>query len=243
MRITEHRLPAYTSSSISLDSIQLSIQNIVKHWTTRQRYWNPFFGADQEQRRLSNTTPPWRRKLASFLESMPLRVTVIILLILDITLTILDLSSSMLKCHNRGDGRSLAADWFHWVEIGILSLLCAKLIALAVALGPKAFFSRPGYVVDGVVVVGALVLEGLLDMKEGGLMVVVSLWRVVRVVESAFELSDEAIEAQIARVVLEFEALKAENIRLLETIGERDETIRMLQEMVEMLKAELDDEQ
>ncbi|CAN0898644.1 hypothetical protein LINGRAHAP2_LOCUS19827 [Linum grandiflorum] len=130
----------------------------------------------------------------------------------------------------------LAAEWFHWVEIGIMSLLCAKLLALFVAIGPTAFFGRPGYVIDGVVVVGALVMEGILEGKGGGLVVVVSLWRVVRVVESAFELSDEAIEAMIEGIVMEFETLKAENAMLLETIAERDRTIMMLQEIVDKLQ-------
>jgi hypothetical protein len=54
---------------------------------------------------------------------------------------------------------------------------------------------------------------------------VVSFRRVVRVVESAFELSDETIEAQIEGIVCQFEALREENIRLLESIGEKDKII------------------
>ncbi|CAN1346675.1 Voltage-gated hydrogen channel 1 [Linum perenne] len=171
---------------------------------------------------------------------MLLRIIVIILLLLDLFFTTLDLSSTILACHHdRRIPLVLAAEWFHWMEIGILSLLSVKLLALLVALGPTVFFRRPGYVIDGVVVVGALVLEGLLEGKGGGLVVVVSLWRVVRVVESAFELSDEAIEAieaMIEGIVLEFDALKAQNAMLMETIAERDEAIRMLQEMVEKLQ-------
>ena len=56
----------------------------------------------------------------------------------------------------------------------------------------------------------------------------VSFWRVVRVLESAFELSDEAIEAQIEGIVCQFEALREENRRLLESIGEKDKIIEML---------------
>ena len=84
--------------------------------------------------------------------------------------------------------------------------------------------------VDGTVVIGALFLESFLEGKGGGLLVVVSLWRVVRVVESVFELSDEAIEAQIEGVLREFEALRDENRRLLELILEKDELIEKLQE-------------
>lgn len=78
--------------------------------------------------------------------------------------------------------------------------------------------------------IGALILEVFLEGKGGGLLVVVSLWRVVRVVESLFQLSDEAIEAQIKGVLSEFEALKDENIRLSKLIQEKDELIEKLQE-------------
>ena len=59
---------------------------------------------------------------------------------------------------------------------------------------------------------------------------VVSLWRVVRVVESAFELSDDAIEAQIEGIVGRFETLREENRRLLEVVDEKDKIIQKLLE-------------
>lgn len=71
---------------------------------------------------------------------------------------------------------------------------------------------------DGSVVIGALVLEGFFEKKGGGLVVVVMLWRIIRVLESAFELSDEAIEAQIEVIICQFEAISQENRRLLETV-------------------------
>ncbi|KAJ1435481.1 Voltage-gated hydrogen channel 1 [Sesbania bispinosa] len=121
------------------------------------------------------------------------------------------------------------AKYFHWIGIGILSLLSAKTIALLVGLG-SSFFKHPGFVMDGVVAIGALFMETFLERKGGGLLVMVSLWRVIRVVESVFELSDEAIEAQIAGIVCQFEALKEENMSLLEMIHEKDKTIEKLKE-------------
>lgn len=96
------------------------------------------------------------------------------------------------------------------------------------ALGSE-FLRRPGYVVDGVVLISALVLEAFLEKKGGGFLVAVSLWRVVRVIESAFELSDEAIEAQIESIVCQFEALREENRRLVETIAEKCNAISDLE--------------
>jgi hypothetical protein len=84
--------------------------------------------------------------------------------------------------------------------------------------------------VDGIVAIGALIMEVFLERRGGGLLVVVSLWRVIRVVESVFELSDEAIEAQIEGIVCQLEALKDENIRLLEIVHEKDKIIEKLKE-------------
>lgn len=103
-----------------------------------------------------------------------------------------------------------------------------------VALG-GLFFRRAGYVVDAVVLVVALLLEVFLEKMGGGLVIVVSLWRVVRVVESAFELSDETIEAQIEGIVCEFQALKDENARLLGIIHDKDAVIHNLQEQLDQL--------
>lgn len=127
---------------------------------------------------------------------------------------------------------SVAEQCFHWIGIGILSFLLAKTMALLVGLG-SSFFKHVGYVIDGVVAIGAIFLEAFVVRKGGGLLVVVSLWRVIRVVESVFELSDEAIEAQIAGIVCQFEALKEENMRLVGVIYEKDK-------MIEMLKEDLD---
>lgn len=105
-----------------------------------------------------------------------------------------------------------------------MGVLAARTAALLVALG-WSFFRRPGRVVDGAVVLVALLLEVLAREEEGGLLVVVSLWRVVRVVESAFELSDETIQGKIERVVSQFEGLKEENKRLEEKVKAMEERI------------------
>lgn len=114
-------------------------------------------------------------------------------------------------------------------------MLFLKSIGLVIGLG-SAFFRRPGYLLDSIVVMVALFLEAYLEKKEGGLLVVVSLWRVVRVVESAFELSDEAIEAQIEDIVCQFDELKEENRRLMDSVVEKNREIEILQEELDHYK-------
>lgn len=217
-------------------SIESSIQNLIKNWTRRQK-WKLFFNSEQQQHKVHNNRAPWRITLSKFLESTLIRATAIVLVVIDLILTVLELSSSLLSCTSKNNYNYKTEQvWLHWAGIGILSLLCLKAIAEAIGLGFD-FFQRPGYVVDGTVVIGALFLEAFLEKKGGGLLVVVSLWRVVRVIESAFELSDEAIEAQIEDIVCQFELLRQENVRLLEQVGEKDVIICNLEQIIQDLQS------
>ncbi|XP_057440420.1 uncharacterized protein LOC130732378 [Lotus japonicus] len=208
----------------SMQMLDSSVQSLIKSWKRRQRWLSIFTTTSSSLEDLNRAT--WRTHLANFLESTWVRVFSISLLILDLIITVLELSSSLVSCDRVRDESRIEV-WFHWIGIGILSLFSAKTIALFVGLG-SSFFKHPGYVMDGVVAIGALLMESFLERKGGGLLVVVSLWRVIRVAESVFELSDEAIEAQIAGIVCQFEELKEENMRLLETIHEKDKIIEML---------------
>ncbi|XP_059643093.1 uncharacterized protein LOC132284962 [Cornus florida] len=225
IQIQESQPP--TTTSILIENIEVSIQNLIKSWKRRQKL-QLFFNSTEEQERA-----PWRNHLTSFLESAPVRVVAILLLLIDLLLTVLELSSSLLSC--TPTKHDIEEVWYHWIGIAILSLLCVKTLALALGLG-SSFFRRPGYVIDGVVLTVALLLESFLQKKGGGLLVVVSLWRVVRVVETAFELSDEAIEAQIEGIVCQLDALKEENRRLLLTIDEKDDIIQRLQEELDQFR-------
>ncbi|KAI4334846.1 hypothetical protein L6164_013555 [Bauhinia variegata] len=217
------------TNSFSIEVLDSSIQSLIKSWKKRQR-WLHFLTSSSQQ---DLNGAPWRTHLVNFLESTPVRIFSIFLLILDLIITILELSSSMLSCHPKES--KIEEFWLHWVGIGILILLSAKTMTLLVGLG-SSFFRHPGYLVDGAVVLGALFLEAFLERKGGSLLILVSLWRVVRVVESAFELSDEAIEAQIEGIVCQFEAVREENRRLLETIDEKDKIIEKLKEELDQCK-------
>ncbi|KHN29519.1 Voltage-gated hydrogen channel 1 [Glycine soja] len=212
-----------------MQTLDSSVQSLVKSWQRRQRWLHLFTKSSPQDLNINRAL--WRTHLANFLDSTSVRVFTISLLIVDLIITILELSSSLVSCE-RNVMNSVAEQCFHWIGIGILSFLLAKTMALLVGLG-SSFFKHVGYVIDGVVAIGAIFLEAFVVRKGGGLLVVVSLWRVIRVVESVFELSDEAIEAQIAGIVCQFEALKEENMRLVGVIYEKDK-------MIEMLKEDLD---
>ncbi|KAF4383482.1 hypothetical protein G4B88_000182 [Cannabis sativa] len=241
--------PISTTNSIAIDeSLQTSIQNLLKNWRRRQQWKKLFFITQSNQL----NPAPWRKKLTDFLESKKIRYISIFLILVDLILTTLELSSSLISCdenkhnnknvnnHNHSEAERLGpTKWYHWVGIAILGLLFSKTVAMAVGLR-SAILRRPGYVVDGVVLAVALVLEIFLEGKGGGFLVVVSLWRVVRVVESAFELSDDAIEAQIKSIVAQFESLREENMRLLEVNEEKDKMIEKLVQDLERCRKPLE---
>ncbi|XP_049388198.1 uncharacterized protein LOC125852515 [Solanum stenotomum] len=220
------------SNSTQIQSVEISIQNLIKIWDKKQR-WNFFIMNPSQQ----PTKQQWRTNLTKFLESTPLRIFTIVLLIIDLIFTSLELSSSLISCpQNRNKiNQETGEVWYHWAGIGILGLLFLKSVGLVVGLG-CSFFRRPGYLLDGIVVMVALFLEAYLEKNGGGLLVVVTLWRVVRVVESAFELSDEAIEAQIEEIVCQFEELKEENKRLMDSVVEKDKQIEILQQELDQYK-------
>lgn len=224
-----------TNNYFSMQILDSSIQSLIKSWKRRQRWLFLVTTSNQQEYLFNRAT--WRTQLVNFLESTIIRAISISLLVTDLIITILELSSSLISCKQKVN--IIEELWFHWIGIGILSIISMKIIGLLVGLG-FSFFKHPGYVVDGVVAIVALIMEVFMERRGGGLLVVVSLWRVIRVVESVFELSDEAIEAQIEGIVCQFEVLKDENIRLLEIIGEKDKIIEKLKE--ELDKYEVDKE-
>ncbi|KAJ0818408.1 putative voltage-dependent channel domain superfamily, voltage-gated hydrogen channel 1 [Helianthus annuus] len=220
-QIQHHQPQPPPTAVISTESIHLSIQNVIKS-CKRRRKWEFFSGSTKQT---SNNKPPWRNNLTRFLESTPVHIIAIVLLIVDLVMVVLELSKTIVSCPASNRINKKVDLWYHRIGIGILVILATKSVALVVGCG-SSFFKRPGLVADGaVVLIGALLSEILLERVGVGLIVVVSLWRVLRVVESAFELSDAAIEAQITSISCQFELLQEENVRLNRIIEELQEQL------------------
>ncbi|XP_010533921.1 PREDICTED: uncharacterized protein LOC104809589 [Tarenaya hassleriana] len=217
-----------------VESVEISIQNLLKSWHRRQIWRHFCLFRPKNQQMIITGKKQWRITITNFLESYPVHVFTILLLSLDILFTSLELSSSLLSCKSDKKIEN-GNEWYRWGGTVILSILAAKSIALSIGMG-ISFFRRPGCVVDGAGAIGALVLQVFLQTKGAGLIVVVCLWRVLRVVETAFELSDEAIEVQIDGIIAQFRVLSEENRQLLETIAEKDDVIKKLDEELNQYK-------
>ena len=232
---TSFHLSMTSINTGTLENVEFSVQNLIKSWCRRQK-WRQLclFSPKQHPQELTSIEPRWRITLSEFLESYQVHLVTIFLLSLDIILMSLELSSSLVSCTS-AKKTSNKDEWFHWGGTAILSILAVKSMALAVAMG-RSFFRQLGCVMDGAVAIIALALQVFLDRKGTGFIVVVSLWRVLRVVETAFELSDEAIEVQIDGIINQFQDLSQENRTLLETLAEKDEVIKKLEEEINQLK-------
>ncbi|CAN8294342.1 unnamed protein product [Cochlearia groenlandica] len=223
----------------TVENVEFSIQNLIQSWCRRRKWRKLFiFCSKQHQQELISNKPQWRITLTEFLESYQVHIFTIFLLSLDIILTSIELSSSLLSCTSVNKTKTKTEnEWFGWGGTAILSILAIRSMALAAAMG-KSFFRQPGCVMDGVVAIIALILQVFLDKKGTGFIVVVSLWRVLRVVETAFEISDEAIEMQIDGLIRQFQDLSKENKSLLENLAEKDEVIKKLEEELNLINLE-----
>jgi hypothetical protein len=166
---------------------------------------------------------PWRKELAEVLESTWTHVFIVTLLLVDLLATAIDILKTI---HNKSHDldacvamveactscighfeRSKEWEWTYWLSIVILIVLLVNIAGLFVAFG-FSFFTHPGYVLDLVVVATALLLEILLDADTAGLLIILTLWRIVRVAHGIFEVTDEAWEKDMHKLEAQIEAVQ-----------------------------------
>ncbi|KAL3691203.1 hypothetical protein R1sor_004854 [Riccia sorocarpa] len=156
---------------------------------------------------------PWRKQLGDSLDSTPAHVTIVLLLAVDLLATVIDILKTV---HNKTNDldtcvthveactcishfeKTESLEFLYWVSISILSILALNVLGLLIAFG-TSFFRHPGYVLDFFVVGTALALELFLDSDTVGLLIILTLWRIVRVAHGIFEVTDEAWEKEIEK--------------------------------------------
>jgi hypothetical protein len=116
----------------------------------------------------------------------------------------------------------------YWISIVILVILMVNVLALVVANG-TAFFRNPLYLLDFVVVSTALGLEIMLDADTAGLIIILTLWRIVRVAHGIFEVTDEAWEKNIHQLESQVKRVQDAYDRDQELLKEKDRRISELE--------------
>ncbi|CAM6102862.1 unnamed protein product [Calypogeia fissa] len=189
------------------DELKGSLDKISKFWEKKKKASFNFSAGIIE----GDTRAQWRKDLAEFLESTPVHVFIVVLLLTDLFATAVDILKTIhikttdldtcVAYLERGD----CVDSFEgtkpwevvfWISIAILSVLALNVLLLLVAFGFR-FWRNPGYVLDAFVVGTALLLEIFLSTDTVGLLVILTLWRIVRVAHGIFEVTDEAWEKEI----------------------------------------------
>jgi len=220
--------------------LQDSIELIKAEWEKRRkviRWWQHLLPVQGRRR------AQWRKRLGEFLESTPVHVGTLILLLIDLMSTAVDLLKTL---HNKSRDlnscttllescqcvsqfeRSQSIEFLYWVGIVILTLLLFNVGGLLVAFG-FSFFCHPGYVLDLLVLTTALCLEIFLDAQTAGLLVILNLWRIVRVAHGIFEVTDEAMESEIHNIEVQFEDLQTKNRDMQELLQQKDQRIAELE--------------
>ncbi|KAJ7532568.1 hypothetical protein O6H91_13G009800 [Diphasiastrum complanatum] len=181
--------------------------------------------------RSSERRAPWRKKLGGSLDSTACHIFVVVLLLVDLLATAVDILKTM---HNDTTDlhtcttfleacycvssfeTSKPWEFLHWISVSILSVLLLNVAGLLVAFG-GSFFLHPGYVLDLVVVGTAFSFELFLNSDTAGLLIILNLWRIVRVAHGIFEVTDEAWEKEMQKL--------EDQVRLVEQAYERDQEI------------------
>lgn len=223
-----------------LGGLRDSIELIKEEWQKRRkvvRWWQHLLPVQGRRR------AQWRKRLGEFLESTPIHVGTLILLLIDLLSTAVDLLKTL---HNKSRDlnhctallescqcvsefeRSQSIEFLYWVGIVILSLLLLNVGGLLVAFG-ASFFCHPGYVLDLLVLTTALCLEIFLDAQTAGLLVILNLWRIVRVAHGIFEVTDDAMESEIHNIEVQFEDLQSKNRDMQELLQQKDQRIAELE--------------
>lgn len=157
----------------------------------------------------------WRHQLGKALESDFAHWAVLVLILVDVIATSVDIVLTLhTKANDVKECRALLEEctqpqpWephsmehepLFYTSAGILGLLCLNIVLLLVAFGLR-FFRHPGYVLDLAIIPTALFLEVFLDSEVLALLIILNLWRLIRVAHGVFTVTDDAIEEEVVHL-------------------------------------------
>ncbi|CAM6100893.1 unnamed protein product [Calypogeia fissa] len=229
----------------NFDALKESLGRISEHWNHKQQLAKHFHAGIAE----NDTRGQWRKDLAEFLESTPVHVFIVSLLMVDLIATAvdilktihnktsdLDLCTTLLEgCQCVGEfERTESWEFVFWISIVILTVLALNVLLLLLAFGVR-FFYHPGYILDAFVVGTALCLEIFLDSETVGLLIILTLWRIVRVAHGIFEVTDEAWEKEISNFKKRLGDAEARHDSDQNLLGEKESRISELEQSLKRI--------
>eukprot|EP00127_Corallochytrium_limacisporum_P002202 Clim_evm96s108 gene=Clim_evmTU96s108 len=219
------------------------ISSYVFDGTARKRHgrlheWLVMMLAKLSRRRIADTRlhlldknqwHKYRYELGCFLEDMPFQLFIVVLLIMDIVVIISE-AIVHVNCEEPEDKIEEVEDRLFYISISILLFIELEQILLMICFG-RDYFKHFWYVLDFVVVTVALILE-LFVARAAGVVIVVMLWRVVRVLHgfaAAIEIDYELIKnyrRDNMEMKKKVEALRAELEELQAQVDEKEKEKR-----------------
>lgn len=187
--------------------------------------WPAFLRPDDLHPRIRDRQS-WRHKLGKFLESDFAHWTILALILVDVLATSVDIvltlhtkANDVKECRVLLEECSQPMPWephstehepLFYTSTGILGILCLNLVLLLLAFGLD-FFRHPGYVLDLAIIPTALFLEIFLDSEVLALLVILNLWRLIRVAHGVFTVTDDAIEEEVMHLKRSVEVLQRQS--------------------------------
>ncbi|KAE8646603.1 hypothetical protein Csa_005529 [Cucumis sativus] len=98
------------TTATTIESLESSIHDVVKLYERRRKWRALFFSPIPNN---FDAFSSWRVHLITFLESTPAHIITIFLLVMDLIITVLELSSSLISCGSHGKDEEKAS-YFHW---------------------------------------------------------------------------------------------------------------------------------
>lgn len=227
-----------------LEALKSSLARVTSTW--RKRTQGQRLSAQRwiQQEAHEERRAQWRNDLAELLEATYTHIFIVSLLLVDLAATAADILKTI---HNKSHDLDVCVDlvemcttcighferspewkFTYWISIVILVILMVNVLALVVANG-TAFFRNPLYLLDFVVVSTALGLEIMLDADTAGLIIILTLWRIVRVAHGIFEVTDEAWEKNIHQLESQVKRVQDAYDRDQELLKEKDRRISELE--------------
>ncbi|MCO5612980.1 hypothetical protein L7F22_067253 [Adiantum nelumboides] len=211
------------AGSRRFDDLRSTLTTLTKEWQERAKGRRKSReAASGRKAEADDERAPWRKKLGWALESTAAHSCILALLLLDLLATVVDVLHTlhndshdlsrcvaMVEACHCSSSFDLSGSWefLYWIGISVLCILSLNLIGLLLAFGLN-FFRHAGYVLDLVVVVTALCLEIFLDTETAGLLVILNLWRIIRVAHGVLEVTDEAWEKKIHQLEARIQAVE-----------------------------------
>lgn len=236
-------------------SLGSALQEVSKAWRKRTQAQRLSAQRWIEQETHVPRRARWREELAEALEATWTHVAIVVLLLVDLAATAIDILKTM---HNKSHDLDVCVDlvescqgcighfehsaewkWTYWTSIVILVILMLNVLGLIVAFG-RSFFLHPLYVLDLVVVSTALGLEVLLDADTAGLIIILTLWRIVRVAHGIFEVTDEAWEKSIRELETQVKGVQDAYERAQEALQEKNRELGEKDGRIAELEARLE---